>query len=395
MSKLLPPSKLPLAIWAMGLGSLCMDTSSELIHSLLPAFMTSVLGCSILTVGIIEGVAEATASICKVFSGALSDYLGKRKLLMVFGYSLAALTKPLFPLATSVNLVFTARFFDRVGKGIRGAPRDALIADITQPELRGSAYGLRQGLDSIGACLGPLLALILVSNFLFSLRTAMWFATIPAVMAVALLTVFVREPQATAKPRSKSPLKLSQIKRLPSHYWIAVLLGGSFTMARFSEAFLILRAKDLGIAIGYLPIVMIVMNVFYAACAYPAGKLADRINARVLLLGGLGLLILADILLAAAMEPTTLYIGAALWGLHMAATQGLFSKIVADAAPSDMRGTAFGVFNLVSGIALLLASSIAGALWSTFGAPTTFIYGAAFATITIVGLVLYSDREGN
>ncbi len=366
-----------------------MDVSSELIHSLLPALMVTVLGASMVTVGIIEGVAEATAAVTKVFSGALSDYLGRRKLLVVLGYALGAFTKPIFPLASSMSWVFTARCVDRVGKGIRGAPRDALVADLSPPHLRGAAYGLRQGLDSIGALLGPLLAVVLMIGFANDIRRVMWVAVVPAFLAVAVLLVYVREPERRAADGpTQPPLSLADAGRLPLRYWLVVSLGAVFTLARFSEAFLVLRARDVGLALGYLPLVMVVMSALYAGAAYPAGAAADRVSQRTLLLLGLALLIAADLTLAVAASPPLVFAGAALWGLHMALTQGLLAKLVADTAPVALRGTGFGIFNLVSGGALLLASVIAGALWSALGAPATFLAGAGFAAVAAVGLLV-------
>lgn len=379
----------------MGLGSLFMDMSSELIHSLLPIFMVTTLGASMLTVGMIEGAAEATAAIMKVFSGAVSDYLGRRKPLMLLGYALAAFTKPIFPLANSIEWVFAARFVDRVGKGVRGAPRDALVAELTAPSLRGAAYGLRQALDSVGALLGPLLAVALMVWVTSEVRTVMWFGVVPAFISVALLYFYVREPERRrADGAIARPVTLADARRLPPRYWLIVSLGGVFTLARFSEAFLVLRAQDVGLALSYVPVVMIVMNALYAGSAYPAGALADRVRPRTLLALGLLLLIGADLVLAYASSALPVLAGAALWGLHMAFTQGLFSKLVADAAPASLLGTAFGVFNLVSGIAMLLASVIAGALWSAFGAPATFIAGAAFAAVAVVGVLAPRKRRG-
>jgi len=371
-----------------------MDISSELIHSLLPVFMATVLGASMVTIGIIEGVAEATAAITKVFSGALSDYLGKRKFLLVLGYALAAFTKPVFPLATSIDWVFAARFVDRIGKGIRGAPRDALVADIAPPQLRGAGYGLRQALDSVGAVIGPLLAVAFMVGFANDIRAVMWVAVVPAFITVALLVLYVHEHTHVGAD-AQAPLPVADAKRLPRRYWLVVLLGAVFTLARFSEAFLVLRAQDLGLALGYVPLMLIVMNVCYAALAYPAGAAADRVSLRSLLIIGLALLIAADLVLAAAASPLLAFVGAALWGLHMAFTQGLLAKLVADTAPAELRGTAFGIFNLVSGGALLLASVIAGALWSAFGASTTFLAGAAFAAMAGFGLFAYHAGPQN
>jgi MFS family permease len=370
-----------------------MDISSELIHSLLPVFMTTVLGASMATIGLLEGVAEGTAAITKVFSGAISDYLGKRKLLAVLGYGLGAITKPIFPLAATIGWVFAARFIDRVGKGIRGAPRDALVADIAPPELRGAAYGLRQSLDAVGAFLGPLLAVAFMAWLANDIRTVLWVAVVPAFLAVALLVVGVREPErAEARSAVRRPLLLTDAKRLPLRYWLIVLLGAVFTLARFSEAFLVLRAQEVGLALGYVPMVLIAMNLVYAAVAYPAGIAADGFNRRTLLVVGLAMLVAADIVLAAAASPLAVFIGAALWGLHMGLTQGLFAKLVADTAPAELRGTAFGIFNVAGGCALLLASVIAGTLWSTFGAPATFLAGAAFAILALLGLLAYGKK---
>ena len=381
---------LPRGIWVLGLGSMFMDISSELVHSLLPIFMVTVLGASIITIGVIEGIAEATASITKVFSGAISDYLRKRKFLIVLGYSLGAITKPVFPLAATIWWVFAARFVDRIGKGIRGAPRDALIADIVPPVLRGAAYGLRQSLDSVGAFVGPLLAVAFMVWLANDIKAVLWVAVVPAFVAVELLVVALREPEPSPQaPGFQNPLAFADVKRLSLRYWLVVALGAVFTLARFSEAFLILRAQDVGLAIGYVPLIMVVMNVVYAAFAYPAGVAADRFSARTLLVFGLGVLIAADMVLAMSASPSVAFIGAAFWGLHMALTQGLLSKLVADTAPAELRGTAFGFFNLVSGGALLLASVIAGTLWSVFGASATFIAGAAFAALAASGLLLY------
>ncbi len=389
--------RLPTSIWGLGFVSLFMDISSELVHSLLPIFMTTVLGTSMVTIGLIEGFAEATAAVTKVFSGAISDYFKKRKLLTVIGYSLSAFTKPIFPLVDSINWVFGARFADRIGKGIRGAPRDALVADITPPELRGAAYGLRQSLDSVGAFVGPLLAMMLLLWFTDNIRTVLWAAVVPAFIAVFLLVFMVKEPDKhrpehetdSQKGSRQTRLTFADITRLPVAYWLVVIVGAVFTLARFSEAFLIIRAQDLGLGLTFIPLILIVMNIVYSICAYPAGAAADRMSARKLLIAGLLMLVTADLLLAFATSYWFVFLGAAFWGLHMAFTQGLLSKLVADKAPEDLRGTAFGVFNLIHGIALFLASAIAGLLWNLYGAAATFFVGAFFALLAILGLALF------
>jgi MFS family permease len=383
---------LPRSVWALGLVSMFMDMSSELVHSLLPIFMATALGASMVTIGIVEGVAEATAAITKIFSGALSDYFRKRKLLVVLGYALAAITKPVFPLATTIGWVFGARFVDRIGKGIRGTPRDALVADIVSAQLRGAAYGLRQALDSVGAFLGPLLAVIFMIWLANDIKAVLWVAVVPAIVAVVLLIVAVREPEAAHASASDRPVSFTDTSRLPLRYWLVVTLGAVFTLARFSEAFLILRAQDVGLAIGYVPAIMIVMNVVYAIFAYPAGAAADRASARRLLVLGLAMLIAADVVLAVAASPWAAFLGAGFWGLHLALTQGLLSKLVADTAPASLRGTAFGLFNLISGGVLLLASVIAGALWAAFGASATFAAGAGFAAVAAIGLLIYRPK---
>ncbi|MSQ91766.1 MAG: MFS transporter [Gammaproteobacteria bacterium] len=384
---------LPTSIWALGLVSMFMDISSELVHSLLPVFMVTVLGSSMTTIGVVEGIAEAAAAFTKVFSGAISDFYGKRKFFVVLGYGLGAIAKPLFPLATTIGWVFTGRFLDRIGKGIRGAPRDALIADITALELRGAAYGLRQSLDSVGAFVGPLLAVALMAWLANDIKAVLWVAVVPAFVAVTLLVTTVREPdRMNSGSGPRLALTLAGARRLPRRYWLIVLLGALFTLARFSEAFLVLRTMDVGSAIGYVPVVMIVMNVVYAGIAYPAGAMADRIGRRKLLIAGLVALIAADAVLAAANSPTQVLLGATLWGLHMALTQGLLSALVAETAPPELRGTAFGIFNLFSGAALLLASIIAGALWTAYGATATFLAGAVFAAVATIGLLAYRTK---
>nr|WP_208073913.1 MFS transporter [Bradyrhizobium barranii] len=368
---------LPRGIWVLGFVSMLMDVSSEMIHALLPVYLVTVLGASTLTVGFIEGIAEATASITKIFSGALSDWLGRRKLLAALGYGLAALTKPLFPLAPSVGWLIAARFIDRVGKGIRGAPRDALIADIAPAGLRGASFGLRQSLDTIGAFVGPLVAIGLMWWTADNFALVFWVAVLPAFLSFGLIAFAVSEPEPDpSRETTKNPLNTSAMRQLGSVYWRVVAVGVVFTLARFSEAFLILRAQNIGLSAMWVPAVLVLMNVVYALSAYPAGVLSDRINRT-------GLLALGLVFLAAA----DLALGVVLWGLHMGLTQGLLSALVADAAPPNLRGTAFGYFNLFTGLALLAASVIAGALWDAYGPAGTFLAGLGFALVALAGLL--------
>jgi MFS family permease len=365
-----------------------MDISSEMIHALLPIYMVTVLGTSTLAVGVIEGIAEATAAITKIFSGALSDRLGRRKGLAAFGYGLAALTKPIFPLATSLSWLVAARFIDRVGKGIRGAPRDALVADLAPSEARGASFGLRQSLDTIGAFLGPLLAILLMLVTANSFSTVFWIAVIPAFLSFGLILFAVHEPERPAGLRQvKSPLSRAELARLGFEYWWVVAIATVFTLARFSEAFLILRAQSVGLPIALVPAVMVLMNVVYALSAYPAGMLSDKVNRHTVLITGLVLLIVADVVLALSGGIIGVALGVVLWGLHMGLTQGLLAALVADTAPVELRGTAYGMFNLMSGFALLAASVIAGALWDVIGPRGTFLTGAAFTALAVAGLL--------
>jgi MFS family permease len=380
---------LPRSVIALGLVSLCMDASSELVHSILPVFLVTVLGASMATVGLLEGIAEATAAITKVFSGALSDRWRRRKSLVLAGYGLAALSKPLFPLAESVTWVFTARFLDRVGKGIRGAPRDALIADLVPPGQRNAAYGLRQSLDSVGAFLGPLLAIGLLLLWQNDLRAVLWVAVLPAVLALAVLLFGVEEPRPAPGAARPSVLTRAGLAALGKRYWMVLALGSVITLARFSEAFLVLRGQQLGLPIAWVPAVILVMSLVYAASAYPAGLATRRWSRRSLLAAGLAVLIAADVVLAGAGNVAHVLLGAGLWGLHMGLTQGLLSALVADAVPAERAGTAFGFFNLVTGVFLLLASGLAGIVWDVYGAPVTFLVGGAFSSAALAGLLFY------
>jgi MFS family permease len=377
----------------LGLVSLLMDVSSEMIHSLLPLFMVTALGASALSVGIVEGLAESTALIVKVFSGTLSDWLGRRKPLALAGYALGAASKPLFALAGGTGLIVTARLVDRVGKGIRGAPRDALVADIAPPALRGAAFGLRQSLDTVGAFVGPLLAVALMLLWADDFRAVFWVAVVPAVLSVLVLWRGVHEPAAPAMPGRTNPISRASMRRLGAAYWGVVVLGGLFSLARFSEAFLVLRAEQVGVPLALVPLVMVAMNAVYAASAYPFGRLSDRMSHRRLLALGLLVLIAADIVLARSQGWVGLLAGVTLWGVHMGMTQGLLAAMVADTAPADLRGTAFGVFNLVSGLALLVASVVAGLLWDRLGADWTFYVGAVFCGLTLIALRRRRGRQ--
>jgi MFS family permease len=389
MSTEKPSTKIPRTVWLLGFVSMLMDISSELIHSLLPVFITVSLGASATTLGVIEGAAEAAALIVKVFSGIISDYVGKRKWLTALGYGMAALSKPIFALAGTIGWIFTARFIDRIGKGIRGAPRDAMIADVTPAEIRGAAFGLRQALDTIGAFAGPLLAIVLMLWWANNFQTVFWIAVIPAVLATALLIFGVREPVAiTGTTKRPFPISRATLSQLSPAYWWVVTTGAALTLARFSEAFLILRAHQGGLSLAWTPLVLVTMNIVYAVLAYPLGKLADKLSHRSLLLLGILPLIVADLLFAHSAQLEWVGVGLVFWGVHMAATQGLLAAMVADVAPPALRGTAFGLFNLMSGLVMLVASVLAGLLWDQLGAAATFYAGAIFSAAALLLLAL-------
>ena len=382
-------------VWVLGLVSLLMDVSSEMIHGLLPVFLVGTLGVSAFTLGLIEGIAESTASISKIFSGALSDRMTRRKPLILLGYGMSALTKPLFPLAGSAVTVFAARFIDRIGKGVRGAPRDALIADVTDHGQRGAAFGLRQSLDTVGAFAGPLIAVGLVAGLAYDIRTVFWFACIPALLTVLVLLFGIRE---APRPRNgngtaRNPFAGFRRADYSLRFWGLVGLVLLFTLTRFSEAFLVLRAQDAGLATGWAPMTLVVMSGTYLLTAYPIGRLSDRMSRHLLLALGCGVMVVADLLLAFGPGVPWVLAGVALWGVHMGMTEGLLAALTADYAPAPLRGTAFGIVNLTRGLMLLLASVLAGGLWTFFGPQATFMGGAAFAVLTaIAALSLRAPR---
>jgi len=384
--------RIPSGVWVLGFVSMLMDISSEMIHSLLPLFLAASLGANALTIGLIEGLAESTALVVKVFSGVFSDALGKRKGLAVAGYALGALSKPLFALASSPLLVLTARLADRFGKGIRGAPRDALVADITPLSLRGAAFGLRQALDTVGAFVGPLLAVGLMILWNNNFRAVFWVAVIPGLASVTLLVLGIREPESQGREKKGNPVDMENLRRLGTRYWWVVGVGAVFTLARFSEAFLVLKARQGGIPIALVPLVMVVMNVVYSLTAYPFGKLADKVSHRRILGFGLFVLVLSDLVLGTNDRWWGVLVGVAFWGIHMGMTQGLLATMVANTAPPDLKGTAFGFFNLVSGVAMLFASGIAGLLWTRLGSSFTFYAGATFSAAALLVLA-WSPRQ--
>ncbi len=394
MSSIEQMPRIPRTVWALGFVSMFMDISSEMIHALLPLFLTATLGVSVAMVGLIDGVAEATASVTKVFSGYLSDRMGKRKPLILIGYGLGALSKPLFALAVTAPVILGARFADRIGKGLRGAPRDALVADVTPPEIRGRAFGLRQSIDTLGAFIGPLLAIVAMAAFANDMRAVFWIAVVPAAIAVLLVLVGVEDTKRpTSADNARVPVRIADLRRLPPAFWSLVAIGAVFTLARFSEAFLILKANAEGLPLALTPLVLVAMNAVYMLAAYPLGSLSDRVPAKSMLIGGLVALIAADLALALLPGIAGAFVGIALWGVHMAATQGLFAKLVADRSPVELRGSAYGIFNLITGLSLLAASVVAGIVWDMSGSTATFLVGAGCAGLALAELLLSRTRD--
>lgn len=383
---------IPRTVWVLGFISLFMDVSSEMIHALLPLFLTTTLGASVIVVGIIDGIAESTASIAKVFSGYISDKIGRRKPMILVGYGLGAISKPLFAIASASMIILGARFADRIGKGLRGAPRDALVADVTPSEIRGRAYGVRQSLDTVGAFVGPLIAIALMALLSNDMRAVFWLALIPALIAV-LLVIFGVEDRSVGDTRKGPPIRLGDLKRLNVGFWHVAALGVVFSLARFSEAFLVLKANAEGLPLALAPLVLVVMNVVYALGAAPAGAVSDRTSPRTLLFWGLIALFAADMALAFGPGLWGIFLGIALWGAHMALTQGLLTKLVADHAPDDLRGSAFGFFNLATGVTLLIASVVAGTLWETIGSQATFVAGGMFALVASAMLLAWRSTR--
>lgn len=382
---------IPRTVWLLGGVSLLTDMGSEIVHSLLPVLLAGSLGASALTIGLLEGSAEALVLVTKLFSGYLSDAWGRRKPLVLLGYGLAAAVKPLFPLADSVLTIASARLLDRFGKGIRGAPRDALIGDVAPAEIRGACFGLRQSMDTLGAVLGPLAAIGLLGWWQDDIHAVLWFALIPAFAAVALLIAVPEPAEHTRKP-ARLPITRQGLTQLGPAFWQVCLLGFLVALARFSEAFLVLRAVDLGLTLTWVPLVLVVMSVIYAASAWPAGALSDRWPRTRLLALAMATLVVADLLLAHASGLGALFLGIALWGLHMGLSQGVFAAWITDVAPADYRGTAFGMFNLASGLGLLLASGLAGWLWDSHGPAASFTFGAATATLATLAAVASARR---
>lgn len=380
--------RLPRDVWALGFVSLFMDISSETVYGILPLFLFSVLGASVTSIGFLEGVAEATALILKVISGPLSDLLKKRKPLIILGYSMGALSKPLFAIATSVPFVFAVRVFDRMGKGIRGASRDAMLADIAPEKMRGESFGVRQALDTTGAYLGPLLAIFLLWLTHNNFRVVFWIAGIPGVLSVLVLYFGVREKEHEEKTKSKIRLKFSELKQFHISFWFISVVGAVFQLARFSDAFLILRGKDLGIDVKFTPFILIVMYAVYSLASYPVGRLSDKIRREWFLIAGFIVLMMADMVLAYAQNLYVGLIGIGLWGFHMGLSKGTLETLVADTCPSNYRGTSYGIFNLFSAIALLIASTIAGILWDQFGPKATFLASAAISLLSLLLFVV-------
>ncbi|HEU5286377.1 MAG TPA: MFS transporter [Sphingomicrobium sp.] len=388
-----PRPKLPRNVWILGFVSLLMDLSSEIYHALLPLFITVTLGLPAAALGAIDGIAEATASFAKLASGRMSDRSRRRKPLILAGYGLAALSKPLFPLASGAAEVMGARFADRLGKGIRGAPRDGMIADETPPEVRGRAFGLRQALDTVGAFLAPLAAIGLMILLAGNIRAVFWIAVIPAMLCFLLAWLALRERAPPHPEQGQRPPFFAGFRELDRATRRLIAVGFLFTLARFSEGFLILRGFDVGLSATLSPLVLVLFNLAFLALAYPAGSWSDRMSPKAILMIGMAVLVAADLVLAQPLGLPGLAVGVALWGAHMALTQGVFARLIADVAPPHLRATSFGAFYFVGGIGTLLASLGAGLLWDRSGPDATFIAGAAVAAVAMAMLSLLPEQR--
>lgn len=386
--------KLDRNVWAAGLVSLLTDISSEMIVPVLPLFLTGVLGASAQVVGLIEGVAEFTASLVKSVSGWLSDRAGRRKPLMVLGYGVSNVVKPFLGLTGSWGQVLAIRFADRFSKGVRGAPRDALIADSTPTHLRGRAFGLHRGLDTVGAAIGPLTAALVLNLYAGNLRAVFWWTAVPGVLAVLLLVGFVRDTgrrAAGAAPTAPSPVmrgwSLSLQPLVPRLRWF-VVVSTVFAIGNSADAFLVLRAQGLGLSVALVPIAYFLFNASYAVLSYPAGALSDKIGRRPVLLGGFIAFALIYAGFGAARHSWQVWILFLFYGIYYAGTEGIQKAYMTDHVGAEQRGTAVGILNAWTGLAALPASLIAGVMWDRFGQPATFYVSAAIAVLATLLLAM-------
>jgi len=395
------PSDAPLSptIRALGVVSLCTDFSSEMVYPINPIFLTRVLGASPEVVGLIEGVAESTASLLKLYSGWLSDRLGKRKPLTIAGYGLAAFTKPLIGLAGGWGTVFAARFLDRTGKGLRSAPRDALIADSVAPNQRGRAYGFHRSMDTTGAVLGPLVGWLFLQQFPTHLRWLYFVAFIPAVVGVLVLLAFVREKTApapavdsVARPVEPPRFALSGLSSGYRRYLFAVAVFG---IGNSSDAFLLLRAQDKGVPVSQALLLYALFNVVEASLGWFAGRWGDRVGRRPLIALGWGVFALVYLGFALLNGPVAAWLLFVVYGLYYTLTQGTQKALAADLANPARRGAEIGAFQLVTGIAALPASLIAGWLYNAVSSAAPFYLGAASALCAIAVLLAGADRPAS
>lgn len=375
--------RVPALVWVLGRVSLLTDISSEMILAVLPVYLGTVMGVSMATIGLIEGIAEATAAVMRVFAGAIGDRLGRYKAIVVFGYGLSALSKIVFPFAGSPAPIFAARIIDRVGKGLRTSPRDAMIARATHPSILGRAFGIRQSLDTLGAVFGPLLAIVILGVTHNDFQLLFWIAVAPGVLAVIVLTRAAEEPNGGATPLQRIPLTRADLARLGFAFWWIAAGAAFLTFGRGAKAFLVLRTEDVGVPLWLVPIAFVIMNTVYAATAYPVGGLSDRIDRRRLLAAGIVVLILSDVVLAMASGPWVGLLGVVLWGLHFGMTQGVLATLVVDSAPEPLRGTAFGAFSLLSGFALVASGALGGMVWDAWGPSTLFWLATGAATLSL------------
>lgn len=359
-----------------------MKISSVIVFTLSPLFMTQVLGASIFAVGILEGILEVITLLARIFSGIISDYIHKRKSIIVVGYIFALISRPFLALATRMEDVFLGRAFDRIGNGLDATPRDALVGDLAPPQIKGACYGLRESLSRAGSFAGALLvmALLWLTEGNFSL--VFWIGSIPTVLALMVLVIFVKDsPNQQAqhkKPTHK--FKLKDLKKLPLPFWLILLLSGLFMLSNFSGAFLILRAEQTGLDLHLTSLVMIIQNLATAGTAYPVGYLSDKMGRRSMMGVGIVLIVCSDLLLAWGGSLYTILGGVLLWGAEIGITQSILAVFLADTCPQDLRGTGFGLFHFINGCCLLLANVFAGWIWHDVNPSAMFLASAVMAS---------------
>ena len=374
-------------VFIAGLVSFFMDVSSEMIYPLVPLFLSNVLGVNKSIIGLIEGIAESTASLLKVFSGWFSDRIGNRKWLMAAGYSISTLSRPIVSLATGWQHILGSRFMDRFGKGIRTAPRDAIIAESSEKTHLGRAFGLHRSMDTMGAVVGPALAFLLLGLFSNNYRMVFWLSIIPGTIAVLLIIFFITEKKKVSLPHSDRP-KLT-LKHFDWRFKFFVVIAAVFAIGNSSDVFLILRAQQVGVPIVMIPVVYLLFNLVYSLSSIPAGIAADRFGKKRVILLGFILFAILYYGFAIAKDTTAIWVLFGFYGLFMGLTEGIQKAFLATIIPPDFKATAFGVYNSAVGIAMFPASLIGGWLWDHVSPSATFYFGSITAGLSAILFIVF------